>query len=136
MSVGELSGAAPGGRLDALIQSSPQSGKAVRDGSAHLDVSFTPDGSSGRPTPGLPERVGSLPSSAIHELRTPLTSIHGYAQILQRSLADNPKAHAALSVIVRESARLTQMLSELSDVVELDSPATAPARSSVDLRAS
>lgn len=63
-----------------------------------------------------------LPSSAIHELRTPLTSIHGYAQVLQRGLADNPRAANGLAVIVRESGRLTQMLTELSDLAHLSEP--------------
>src|SRR6476661_2404367 len=47
-----------------------------------------------------------LPASVIHELRTPLTSIHGYAQVLQRSLRDNARATNALGVVVRESTRL------------------------------
>jgi two-component system OmpR family sensor kinase len=92
----------------------------------------------GRPmTTRRPDPPTGLPSSAIHELRTPLTSIHGYAQVLQRGLADNPRASNALSVIVRESGRLTQMLAELSDVADLTEPpdpSTTPARTDVDLR--
>jgi signal transduction histidine kinase len=89
------------------------------------------------------KRPAGLPSSAIHELRTPLTSIHGYAQVLQRGLTDNPRASNALGVIVRESGRLTQMLTELSDLAELSDlveladptdPATAPRCGEVDLR--
>jgi len=81
--------------------------------------------------------AAGLPSSAIHELRTPLTSIHGYAQVLQRNLTDNPRASNALKVIVRESGRLTQMLSELSDLADLaetTDPTVMPARVEVDLR--
>jgi two-component system sensor histidine kinase SenX3 len=91
-----------------------------------------------RPTVGTrQERTVGLPSSAIHELRTPLTSIHGYAQVLQRGLTDNPRASNALSVIVRESSKLTQMLVELSDLAELadpDDPAMLPACTDVDVR--
>jgi signal transduction histidine kinase len=92
----------------------------------------------GRPTRARrPDPPAGLPSSAIHELRTPLTSIHGYAQVLQRGLTDNPRASNALSVIVRESGRLTQMLAELSDVADLvepPDPSTTPCRTDVDLR--
>jgi two-component system phosphate regulon sensor histidine kinase PhoR len=62
----------------------------------------------------------SLPSSVIHELRTPLTSIHGYAQVLQRTLRDEPRAANALNVVVRESSRLSGMLAALSELAELD----------------
>jgi len=61
-----------------------------------------------------------LPSSVIHELRTPLTSIHGYAQVLQRSLQNDPRASNALSVVVRESTRLSAMLASLSELAELE----------------
>jgi len=88
-------------------------------------------------SPHVVETNRVLPSSAIHELRTPLTSIHGYAQVLQRGLADNPRAANGLGVIVRESARLTQMLTELSDVADLAEPADGEAESQrcdVDVR--
>lgn len=62
-----------------------------------------------------------LPSSAIHELRTPLTSIHGYAQVLQRLLKNEPRAANATTVITRESVRLTEMISLLSELSELES---------------
>jgi signal transduction histidine kinase len=74
----------------------------------------------------LPDDVGpdrprsGLPSSVIHELRTPLTSIHGYAQVLQRTLRDEPRAANALAVVVRETTRLSAMLAELSELAELD----------------
>lgn len=61
-----------------------------------------------------------LPSSVIHELRTPLTSIHGYAQVLQRTLRDEPRAASAVAVMTRESARLSDMLSQLSELAELE----------------
>src|SRR3954469_8136861 len=66
-------------------------------------------------------RHAGLPSSVIHELRTPLTSIHGYAQVLQRSLRDNARATNALGVVVRESTRLSAMLASLSELAELQS---------------
>jgi signal transduction histidine kinase len=62
-----------------------------------------------------------LPSGVIHELRTPLTSIHGYAQVLQRTLRNEPRATNAVNVLVRESNRLSAMLAELSELSELES---------------
>jgi len=67
-----------------------------------------------------PAGRAGLPSSVIHELRTPLTSIHGYAQVLQRVLRDEPRAKNALAIVVRESTRLSSMLSELSELAELE----------------
>lgn len=61
----------------------------------------------------------TLPASVIHELRTPLTSIHGYAQVLQRTIRDESRATNALAIIVRESSRLTTMLSQISEFSEL-----------------
>ena len=61
-----------------------------------------------------------LPSSVIHELRTPLTSIHGYAQVLQRTLRNEPRAANAVAVMTRESARLSDMLSLLSELSDLE----------------
>jgi len=63
----------------------------------------------------------TLPSAVIHELRTPLTSIHGYAQVLQRNLKNDPRATNALAVVVRESTRLSGMLAALSELAELES---------------
>jgi signal transduction histidine kinase len=62
-----------------------------------------------------------LPPGVIHELRTPLTSIHGYAQVLQRTLRNEPRATNAVNVLVRESNRLSAMLAELSELSELES---------------
>src|SRR4051794_31925006 len=72
-------------------------------------------------TNGHDQQKPGLPSSVIHELRTPLTSIHGYAQVLQRSLRDNPRASNALSVVVRESTRMSGMLAALAELAELQS---------------
>ena len=59
--------------------------------------------------------------AAVHELRTPLTAIHGYAQLLRRGLSNPAVAERALDIILRESARLSALLSQLSEVAELDS---------------
>jgi len=85
------------------------------------DDSEVGEGSAGRHASARCRAEAGLPSSAIHELRTPLTSIHGYAQVLQRNLGDNPKATRALNVVVRESTRLSAMLGLLSELAELES---------------
>jgi len=124
MSVGEVPGANSRMRLDALLRGGQRATDIVDPHPVSPDGGFI-NGSQHRHrrarrrvTPECPHAEG-LPSSAIHELRTPLTSIHGYAQILQRTTADNPRAANALAVILRESAHLTQMLAALSDVAEL-----------------
>ena len=91
-------------------QEAPATNGKVVDDDGHIKTQAGPR----RQKPGLP-------SSVIHELRTPLTSIHGYAQVLQRSLRDNPRASNALGVVVRESTRMSGMLAALSELAELQS---------------
>jgi two-component system, OmpR family, sensor kinase len=79
------------------------------------------------------QRYG-LPSGVLHELRTPLTSIHGYAQVLQRNLANPSRAANAVNVVARESVRLTEMLSLLSELTELESEDAAAPAVVADLR--
>ena len=71
--------------------------------------------------------------AAVHELRTPLTAIHGYAQLLRRGLSNPAMAERALDIILRESARLSALLSQLSEVAELDSDSFALAPDQLDL---
>lgn len=90
----------------------------------------TPD--SGQPEPHQCPPHG-LPSGVIHELRTPLTSIHGYAQVLQRTMKDEPRAANAIAVMTRESSRLAAMLSLLSELAEHESGEPLGAPIEVDL---
>ena len=94
------------------------------------------------PSPVLAEEVTTdspsiarhgLPASVIHELRTPLTSIHGYAQVLQRTLKNEPRAANAVAVMTRESARLSDMLSLLSELADLESSEDAAAPIDVEV---
>ena len=57
-----------------------------------------------------------------HELRTPLTSIRAFAEILQQSsdLPAEKQAHF-LSVIVRESERLSRLIEDILDLARLES---------------
>jgi two-component system, OmpR family, sensor histidine kinase SenX3 len=114
MSAGEQSGSSSWTRVDTpAFVAHPHDETAVTDGVPLADV-------------GSPEAAGTsprtgLPSSAVHELRTPLTSIHGYAQVLQRSMQSDQRATNALKVILRESTRLSAMLSDLAELAELES---------------
>lgn len=54
-------------------------------------------------------------SSISHELRTPLTSIKGWAVVLKDSLDDKPLLEDGLSIIEKESDRLSKMVEDLLD---------------------
>ena len=55
-------------------------------------------------------------SSVSHELRTPLTAINGWGETLLATGSDDPETlQRGLNIIVKESARLTQMVEELLD---------------------
>lgn len=60
---------------------------------------------------------------AVHELRTPLTAIHGYAQLLRRGIADPTITQRAIDVILRETTRLSGLLSELSELADVEADA-------------
>jgi two-component system, OmpR family, sensor histidine kinase SenX3 len=116
MSGTDLAGITPLARNDGSVEAAPLDGNGadvngMADDRVHRQAGM---GDQERPCAGLP-------STVIHELRTPLTSIHGYAQVLQRSLRDNPRATNALGVVVRETTRLSAMLASLSELAELQS---------------
>ena len=61
-------------------------------------------------------------STVTHELRTPLTSIRAFSEILN----DNPEMEPAkrarfISIIVKESERLTRMINQVLDLAKLES---------------
>src|SRR5215204_4395823 len=116
MSGTDLAGISSLARTDESVEDAPLDGnEAEANGMAH-------DQRHRHAAMGEQERTcAGLPSTAIHELRTPLTSIHGYAQVLQRSLRDNPRATNALGIVVRETSRLSGMLASLSELAELQS---------------
>ncbi|MDP8924058.1 MAG: HAMP domain-containing histidine kinase [Chloroflexota bacterium] len=76
----------------------------------------------------------AMPSSVIHELRTPLTAIHGYAQVLHRSLASDPAKSRATSVLLTETTRLSALLNQLSELAEVDTKAIERTATRVDVR--
>jgi len=117
----------PGGELSSVTSSTRTDAAGRTDVETVHEVLL--NGS--RPRCDDPEQHSALPSSVIHELRTPLTSIHGYAQVLQRSLKGEPRAANAIAVVVRESTRLSAMLAALSELAELESDDERPRPSQV-----
>ena len=61
-------------------------------------------------------------SIATHELRTPVTSLSGYAQLAQRALAagQNDRLGPALKSIVRQSGRLSTLITQLLDAAHVE----------------
>jgi signal transduction histidine kinase len=108
--------------ISSVARADAEALEAVNADSRSYESAGTVD-ESRHPANGDDQHAGyaGLPSNVIHELRTPLTSIHGYAQVLQRSLRDNPRATKALGVVLRESTRLSAMLASLSELAELQS---------------
>jgi two-component system OmpR family sensor kinase len=67
------------------------------------------------------ERLRRFVADASHELRTPLTSVQGYAELFRRGAADDPEAlAAAMRRIEEESARMSDLVDELSLLARLD----------------
>lgn len=114
MSAGEQTGPLSWTRVDTTVSVAHPHGEA-----AVPEVVPMADGRCSEAAGG--SRRTGLPSSAVHELRTPLTSIHGYSQVLQRSIGNERRAANALAVILRESTRLSAMLSDLAELAELES---------------
>ncbi|MBL8326773.1 MAG: histidine kinase [Rubrivivax sp.] len=75
-------------------------------------------------------------STVTHELRTPLTSIRAMAEILQaRPHLDVERRTHFVSVIVKESERLTRLINQVLDLAKLESGAADWHSGDVDLRA-
>ncbi|MFD2615469.1 HAMP domain-containing sensor histidine kinase [Paenibacillus gansuensis] len=74
-------------------------------------------------------------SSVSHELRTPLTSIKGWSETLMSGgLEERDELLMGLSVISRESQRLTGLVEDLLDFSKLQSPAARIESEPVDVR--
>ncbi len=58
-------------------------------------------------------------SRVSHELRTPLTAIKGWAETMQYGVPDRVTLEKGMSVIVKESSRLTSLVEELLDFSKL-----------------
>ena len=61
-------------------------------------------------------------STVSHELRTPLTSIRAFSEILlQNPELEQPQREEFLSIIVKESERLTRLINQVLDMAKLES---------------
>jgi Na+/proline symporter/nitrogen-specific signal transduction histidine kinase len=74
-------------------------------------------------------------STVTHELRTPLTSIRAFSEILH----DNPELDVEertrfLSILVKESERLTRLINQVLDLAKLESGAAEWKIAAIDLR--
>lgn len=75
-------------------------------------------------------------SSVSHELRTPLTAINGWGETLLEDDGSDPEAlHRGLSIIVKESSRLTKMVEELLDFSRMSDGRFSLHLEQVDLQA-
>ncbi|HYU70425.1 MAG TPA: sensor histidine kinase [Burkholderiales bacterium] len=74
-------------------------------------------------------------STVTHELRTPLTSIRAFSEILN----DNPRLDEAertkfLSIIVKESERLTRLINQVLDLAKIESGSAEWHNTEVELK--
>ena len=69
------------------------------------------------------ERIRSdFVANVAHEMRVPLTSIHGYAEtLLNGALKDTDANERFVEKILQQSARLSQLVSDLLDLSQLES---------------
>ncbi len=69
------------------------------------------------------ERIRSdFVANVAHEIRVPLTSIHGYAEtLLNGALRDTSANERFVEKILQQSARLSQLVSDLLDLSQLES---------------
>ncbi|MBR5519318.1 MAG: HAMP domain-containing histidine kinase [Clostridia bacterium] len=74
-------------------------------------------------------------SSVSHELRTPLTAINGWTETLLNSEGLDKISQRGLSVILRESNHLREMVEELLDFSRIESGRMVINRTHIDLKA-
>ena len=73
-------------------------------------------------------------STVSHELRTPLTSIRAFSEILQDSTDMAPQQREQLlSIVVKETERLTRLVNEMLDFTKIESGAYQWAHDDLDL---
>lgn len=73
-------------------------------------------------------------STVSHELRTPLTSIRAFSEILQDDVdMDQQQRQQLLSIIVKETERLTRLVNEMLDFTKIESGAYQWAHERLDL---
>jgi signal transduction histidine kinase len=75
-------------------------------------------------------------STVTHELRTPLTSIRSFSEILLEEPNIQPDQRSAfLSIIVKETERLTRLINQMLDMAKIESGNAEWRAAELDLRA-
>ena len=75
-----------------------------------------------------------LIANVSHDLRTPLTLIRGYAELIRDISGDNKEDRdASLDIIIKESDRLTMLVSDMLNLSKLENNADEVEFTSVDL---
>ncbi|WP_219835756.1 cell wall metabolism sensor histidine kinase WalK [Paenibacillus sp. R14(2021)] len=72
--------------------------------------------------------------NASHELKTPLMSISGYAEGIRDGVFEGESASKGLAIIMSESARLTNIVTEMTLLAKLDSEEDVFRMKEVDVR--
>ncbi len=67
--------------------------------------------------------VGELSASIAHEIRNPLAAISGSVEVLEKELKLNDENEQLMQLIVKESHRLSRILSEFLQYARIDRPA-------------
>lgn len=79
-------------------------------------------------------RQKDLVANVSHDLKTPLTMIRSYAEMIRDLSGDNPeKRNAHLSVIIDESVRLSQLVSDLATMTAMQTHRMTLDKKSFDL---
>ena len=75
-------------------------------------------------------------STVTHELRTPLTSIRAFTEILYDNPdLDPPRRSEFLAIVLRESERLTRLITQVLDLAKIESGTAEWELTDVDMRA-
>lgn len=81
-------------------------------------------------------RLKDLVANVSHDLKTPLTMISSYAEMIRDLSGDNPqKRNAHLQVIIDETDRLNQLVSDMATISAMQTHKTKLERSVFDLSA-
>lgn len=64
--------------------------------------------------------VAELAGAAAHELNQPLTSVIGYAELLRRSLQENPQLCNAAGVIITEAERMAEIVRKIGKITRYE----------------
>jgi|DewCreStandDraft_5_1066085.scaffolds.fasta_scaffold01429_10 protein-histidine pros-kinase len=126
---GQLEGEAELRRKDGTVVPVEMRWRAVADPSSDVYLGIWRDISARRE---LARQQQDFTALVVHELGNPVTTIRGYVQLLERGLAEPPRAATA---ILGEVERLERLLAELREVARLDAAVLRLQRRQIDLTA-